>query len=141
MSLSEFQQSSTKQGKRFEEVVAFVLQAGGWTIIEEHAHVGGCEIDIVAESPVGVQWWIECKGSWQGKTPGSKRGDTVKKAVAVAWYLSTLKERLPYMLITSHLPNAGTLGEKMLLKAKDCGLYDEIRCVDLPIAFVDDEDD
>lgn len=140
MSISEFQQSSSKQGKRFEEAVTFLLQIGGWTIVEEHAHVCGCEIDIVADNPAGERWWIECKGSWQGKTPGSKRGDTVKKAVGVAWYLSTLPERYPYMLITSHLPNAGTLGELMLLKAKDCGLYDEIRCVDLPIAFADEDD-
>lgn len=126
MTVSEFQAAATAQGASFEDAVETMLKIGGWTIIARHAKVAQAEIDIVADNPVGRRWWIECKGSWRGNVPGSRRGDTVKKAVGIAWYLSTLPDRCPYMLITSHLPNVGTLGEQMLAVALRCGLFTEI---------------
>lgn len=127
--MSDFQRHATQQGRSFEDLVEFMLQAAGWEVIDRHITVEGAEIDFHARDPHGVQWWIECKGSFRGRTPGSQRGDTVKKAVAVAWYLSTLPDRKPYRLITSHLPNAGTLGERMLNRAADLGLFDAIDAV------------
>lgn len=123
---SDFQRSSTEQGSAFEQAVITVLRCSGWTIVGTHAVFGGAEVDIVADSPTGTRWWIECKGSWMSKVRGSERGDTVKKAVGVAWYLSTLPERCPYMLITSHLPHDGTLGERMLHEAQARGLFSQI---------------
>ena len=103
-----------------------MLKISGWQVICTHQMVEGFEIDIVANDPEGKQWWIECKGSFRGSVPGSKRGDTVKKAVGVAWYLSTLEDRCPYMLVTSHLPNPGTNSERMLQAALQAGLFTQI---------------
>lgn len=128
-----FQASSTAQGREFEDAVCTLLKVGGWDIVERHAIVDGAEVDIVADEPNGTRWWIECKGSWRGSTPGAKRGDTVKKAVAVAWWLSLVPNRKKYMLVTSHLPKEGTLSARMLDAALELGLYDAIRT---PLGFV-----
>lgn len=125
--MTDFQRRSSVQGRSFEEAVATFLQIAGWTIVGLHVMVEGAEIDIVAVEPLtGVEWWIECKGSWYGKVPGSKRGDTVKKAVGVAAYLATVPDRKPYRLITSHLPNDGTLSARMLRVAQEQGWFSAI---------------
>lgn len=124
-----FQSLATEQGARFEDAVEFLLRAQGWEIIERHAQVEGVEIDIVAADPAGTRWWIEAKGSWRGSVPGMRRGDTAKKAVAVAWYLSRLAQRCPYMLVTSHLPTPGTVSARLLDEAVEAGLFDDVLIV------------
>jgi hypothetical protein len=138
-----FQQSATQQGKSFEEAVQLFLKIGGWTIVDTHVMVDDFEIDIIADSPDGIRWWIECKGSFRGNTPGSKRGDTVKKAVGVAWYLHRLPldQRCPYMLVTSHLPNPGTNGEKMLNAALSDGLFADITTIGFLRSLTVEEDE
>lgn len=129
--MTDFQASATEQGKAFEAVVLNILLYEGWAIVDTHATVEGVEIDIVATDPSGAEWWIECKGSHRGKTPGSKRGDTVKKAVGVAWFLSTLEDRRPYLLVTSHLPKPGTVAARLLDAAVKHGLFADVRPVGL----------
>ncbi len=126
MSDADFQSQASKQGREFEQLVEFTLKAAGWTIDATKATAGGAEIDIVATDPAGTQWWIECKGSHRGKVPGARRGDTAKKAVGVAAYLSTLPDRRPYRLITSHLPKEGTIAHRMLRAAEAQGWFTKI---------------
>lgn len=137
----DFQAASTEQGKKFEEAVETLLLIAGWNIKDRHVRVHGVEIDIVAVDPFHVEWWIECKGSWRGTTQGSKRGDTVKKAVGVAWYLSTCPEPAPYMLVTSHYPNAGTVSHKLLERARQTGIFTDIRLVGFDVIADDAEAD
>lgn len=127
---SNFQAAASEQGRRFEETVVTLLKMSGWSIIELHARVAGVEIDIVADDVNGVRWWIECKGSWRGKTPGSKRGDTVKKAVGVAAYLKNQQDESPckYMLVTSHMPEPNGVGARMLQEALRQGWFDHVWC-------------
>jgi Holliday junction resolvase-like predicted endonuclease len=127
---ADFQRRAGEQGRSFEALVVFMLRAAGWTIISEKAKFEGVEIDITALEPVtGIEWWIECKGSWEGKTPGSKRGDTAKKAVGVAAYLSTFPDRKPYRLITSHLPSETTVPGRLLHVALEQGWFAAIDTV------------
>lgn len=135
-----FQATASAQGRSFEDAVAFILKSSGWRIAEIRAIVAGVEVDIIADDSAGRRWWIECKGSFRGNTPGSRRGDTVKKAVGVAWYLSTLPERCPYMLVTSHLPKPETVGARLLDKAVEVGLFDQVNVIGF-LAAPDHEED
>lgn len=128
--MSDFQAEASAQGRAFEETVCTLLRVEGWHIVERHVYHEGAEIDIVAIDPEGVTWWIECKGSWRGLVPGARRGDTVKKALGVAWWLlDQLDDRPPYMLVTSHVPDDTTLPGRMLKRAVAAGLFTEIRTV------------
>lgn len=124
---NDFQRSATVQGMAMESTVCFILKTEGWTIVQMHYKINGQEIDIVANDPDGDEWWIECKGSWEGNRQGGKRIDTVKKAIATAWHLSLIKDRPPYMLFLSHSPPIGTLGDQMLRDALYAGLFTHVR--------------
>lgn len=125
-----FQAAASQQGRNFEDVVESVLTFFGWRIVDRHAVVFGVEVDIIADDPNGIEWWIECKGSHRGARPGARRGDTVKKAVGVAWYLSTCTPRCPYMLVTSHLPEPETVAGRLLEQAQRAGLFDAVKVID-----------
>jgi Holliday junction resolvase-like predicted endonuclease len=139
--MTDFQAQSSKQGREFEEAVIFMLKAAEWTIDDVKTKIEGIEIDIIATGPDGEQWWIECKGSHRGKTPGSKRGATAKKAVGVAAVLATLPNRRPYMLITSHLPKEGTVAHTMLRVAQEQGWFANVTVLSLFAPTVDVPDD
>lgn len=140
--LDDFQSSATTQGRAFEQLVATQLRISGWTIVSEHERIAGAEIDIIADDPTGQRWWIECKGSWRGGVPGLIRGDTTKKAVGVAAYLSTLPERQPYMVVASHLPKPGSVGDHMLTVAVEQGWIRRVACITNPFGpSADDIDD
>lgn len=129
--LASAQAAASEQGRHFEQTSVTTLQIEGWKVIATHVIIAGVEVDIVADDPDGRRWWIECKGSWRGRTPGSRRGDTVKKAVGVAWYLHQQPNRCPYMLITSHLPGIGGVPGLMLQAAIDAGLFDRVLTIGL----------
>jgi len=124
----DFQAWATIQGKSVEQAAQTVLRIEGWHIIQTHAVIVGQEVDIVAADPGGVIWWIECKGSWRGKRPGLRRPDTLKKAIAVAWYLAVAApDPAPYMVFTSHLPVPGSSGDAMLQAALVRGIIERVR--------------
>lgn len=140
--MNEFQRSSTEQGQAFEQAAIFLLKSDKWNIVGTHMHPAPTypEIDIVAEDPFEVLWWIESKGSYKDR-PGLQRDDTVKKALGVANDLMQLRVSesqdgetpIPYMLITSHLPREGTQGDGMLKRALGSGLITQIRVLRMEI--------
>lgn len=112
-----FQAAASSQGRTFEEIVEDVLTRTGWTISSRRWRepTVEVEIDIVATDPAGAVHWIECKGSWLSPSGrnGVIRTDTAKKLVGDAALLSTIP-RPPYLLVTSHLPDAGTPARRWL---------------------------
>jgi hypothetical protein len=151
--MSDFQARSSGQGRYFEDIIEGMLKFSGWTIDGVRVVVapGFPSVDIVATDPEGAQWWIECKGAdgHSQRQPGCRDGTTVKVAVGVAAALFTLPNRLPYRLITSHLPKEGSVGAQMLDIASEQGWFSAIDV--LPgfasvggmqdISPVEDEDD
>lgn len=114
-SRDDFQRRSSSVGADFEracnsilEIVGFKLE--GKLVVPE----AGIEIDQVAVNRKGVRFLFEAKGSdYRGKQPGLKRGDSVKKALCLAFLLDMLDYR-PFVILTSHLPNKRTTAAKML---------------------------
>lgn len=129
--MTDFQAASSIQGRAFEDVVVAALAFFGWKVTARRAVIHGVEVDIVATDPDGQEWWVEVKGSHRGKTPGASRGDTVKKAIGVAWFLSTVDDPKPHMLITSHLPKPGSVPALLLAKAQADGLLQQIKVLSL----------
>ena len=134
MTVSAFQASSRFQGLDYERQVAARLAVDGWTILARNWHepTTGTEIDIVASDPDGKVWWIECKGSIGSitGTNGCRRSDTMKKAIADAWHLSTLADGEDYMLVTSHVPICGGHPDRMLQAALDAGIIATVLVMD-----------
>jgi Holliday junction resolvase-like predicted endonuclease len=131
--MDDFQARSTRDGREFEQIVARCLQAEGWFIKDRRVKVGALEVDLIGVDPEGQEWWIECKGSWEGSRPGLRREDTTKKAIANAWFLAREVDALPFMLVSSHEPAEGSLSARMLRTAINDGLVSEIRVVGLEV--------
>jgi hypothetical protein len=121
--LSDRQAAAGRQGAAFEITVATLLQIEGWTIdATRWRHPDfDVEVDLTATDPDGQQWWIECKGSWEGSRPGLKRTDTLKKALFNGAMLALDPNRKPYMIVASHPPADGTAGTVWLERA--IGIY------------------
>jgi hypothetical protein len=129
---TEFQGSSSRQGRQFAEQCDELLRNYGFELSETlHLRDVGVEVDRVATSARGQRVWFEYKGSVQGSRPGLLRTDTLKKAIANGALLQAVDERSPYIVLTSHLPEAGA-GLAMLQTALAAGYLDDVICLYKP---------
>lgn len=124
-----FQASAGIQGRQFAEQCDTLLGHLGF---ELHGRMVlddvGVEVDQVAVGSNGETVWFEYKGSVQGKRPGLRRTDTMKKAIANGALLAGRSERFPYVVITSHLPESGS-GAAMLRAALELGYLSDVVCL------------
>lgn len=112
-----FQASAGIQGRQFAEQCDTLLGHLGFELRGRRVLSDvGVEIDQEAISPSGRLVWFEYKGSVQGHRPGLRRTDTLKKAIANGALLRGLADPAPYVVVTSHLPEAGS-GAAMLATA------------------------
>jgi hypothetical protein len=124
-----FQSSSNVQGRQFAEQCSVLLAGLGFAVGPRILlSDAGVEIDCVAQSPSGREIWFEYKGSVQGRRPGLMRTDTLKKAVANGALLAAIPEHPPYIVLTSHLPEAGA-GLAMLTTALQLGYFADVVCI------------
>jgi hypothetical protein len=130
-----FQARGVAQGKAFDEQCRLVLQGLGFWVNDRPFKVNdvGIEIDAEIRSPAGQPYWCEFKGSWHGSRPGSRRTDTVKKALADALLLHVAPDDYPpVLLITSHLPVEGRSGAQMIKTAIESGALKDVICLNIP---------
>ncbi len=129
-----FQASAGIQGRQFAEQCDTLLAHLGYELRGRRviAEVG-VEIDQEAVAPDGTLVWFEYKGSIQGHRPGLRRTDTLKKAVANGALLRALPDAAPYVVLTSHLPEAGS-GAAMLRAALELGYLSDVICLYDPAA-------
>ncbi len=127
--MTNFQASGVVQGRQFAEQCDQLLSHIGFKLIGKmNLRLCGVEIDQVAISPSGQEVWFEYKGSVQGDRPGLRRTDTLKKAVANGALLKASGEGKPYVVLTSHLPDAGA-GKAMLDLALEAGYMQDVICI------------
>jgi len=127
-----FQSASSLQGRQFADQCDTLLagngfRLGGRVVVPE----AGIEIDQEAVAPSGRTIWFEYKGSLQGHRPGLLRTDTLKKAIANGALLGAVAGHPPFVVLTSHLPEAGA-GLAMLDAARVLGFLHDVICVYRP---------
>lgn len=130
--MTDFQGSASRQGRQFADQCDELLRNYGFELTGRLVLTEvGVEVDRVATSPRGTGVWFEYKGSIQGSRPGLLRTDTLKKAIANGALLQAVAPRLPYVVITSHLPSGGA-GQAMLRTAVAAGYLDDVICLYQP---------
>ena len=124
-----FQASAGIQGRQFAEQCDTLLAHLGFELQGRRVLTDvGVEIDQEAVSPSGTTIWFEYKGSIQGNRPGLIRTDTLKKAIANGALLRSLADPAPYVVVTSHLPEAGS-GAAMLDAALRLRYFADVVCL------------
>jgi len=125
-----FQSESKHSGDLFESQVLEDLDRFGQKDIAKNVVVkdAGCEVDFAYDLH-GVQVYVEAKGGLQGegKRPGAKRTDNVKKAIANAALIKSLYPDTQYIVYFSDLPKHGSSSHKMLKTAVRAGFIDGVR--------------
>ena len=130
--MTAFQASAGLQGRQFADQCDLLLRNSGYEVGSRVLVTAvGIEIDREAVSPTGRIIWFEYKGSVQGTRPGLLRTDTLKKAIANGALLKAMVDRPPFVVLTSHLPEAGA-GLAMLETAVGLGYLDDVICVYKP---------
>ena len=126
---SNFQAESSHSGYEFEDLVYEDLLSRGFTEIQQDVHMlgTGCEVDFIANS---IEF-VECKGGKRGngKRPGAKRTDNVKKAIANAALIKVKYPNIYYVAYFSSHPKPGSYSEEMISTALDSGIVDEVRYI------------
>jgi len=126
---ASFQASAGIQGRQFAEQCDTLLAHVGFELHGRRVLTEiGVEIDQEAVSPAGTTVWFEYKGSIQGNRPGLIRTDTLKKAIANGALLRSLADPAPYVVVTSHLPEAGS-GAAMLDAALRLRYFADVVCL------------
>ena len=89
--------TSHSSGSAGEETSAQLLEYDGWKL-ERQVHIGAVTVDFRGTHPLHPESLFEVK-VWADPKSGR---DTVKKALADAYYLQAVGEERPYVLILSH---------------------------------------
>jgi hypothetical protein len=130
MTITNFQAESKHSGDLFESQVLEDLGRFGQQDIRKNVVVKdvGCEVDFAYDFR-GTQVYVEAKGGLQGegKRPGAKRTDNVKKAIANAALIKSRYPETQYIVYFSDLPKYGSSSHKMLKTAVRAGFIDSVR--------------
>jgi hypothetical protein len=130
MTITNFQAESKHSGDLFESQVLEDLGRFGQQDIKKNVVVKdvGCEVDFAYDFR-GTQVYVEAKGGLQGegKRPGAKRTDNVKKAIANAALIKSRYPETQYIVYFSDLPKYGSSSHKMLKTAVRAGFIDSVR--------------
>jgi hypothetical protein len=131
MSDANFQSESKKTGDAFEELVYADLVSRGYSDIQPNVYIegAGCEIDfLVSDHPWDKIEYVEAKGGLDGngKRPGAKRTDNVKKAIANGSLIKALHPEVYYVVYFSSTPSEGYSSE-MIYTALKYKIIDEVR--------------
>jgi hypothetical protein len=90
----------------------------------------GCEVDFRANHSERFEY-VEAKGGnpGDGKRPGAKRTDNVKKAVANGALMKTIYD-LYYVVYFSARPEKGSYSDQMINTALKYKIIDEVRYIE-----------
>ncbi len=116
MGSNNFQSFAGQQGRDFEEACIKALEFAGWEIAGRRVSLPTVEIDIIATNREQISFYITCKGSIRGPRPGFKRTDTIKKAIAEAYFIHH-EGFSPVLVMASPLPAAETGRATAMIRA------------------------
>lgn len=122
--ISLAQKMASLQGRLFEQNCQMSLECAGFKIDDEQVLLKdiGVEVDLIATNQNNISFFVTCKGSMRGARPGSRRTDTLKKALCDAFLMSQAGWS-PVILMTSHVAESGS-GRAMLEAMNREVLYD-----------------
>jgi len=110
----DFQARSVRKGKAAKEIARAVIEAAGFTDIQEDQHQpGGVEVNFSSRDLKGGLWFFDVSGSFTSHRAGLKRTDALWKALGKAAVLREASNT-PLVLLTTDAPTRGSAGAAAL---------------------------
>lgn len=111
------QSRARREGNEFDLLAYAFLRDCGGEIIHERRKIGSVTVGARIRGDNDREFWILSHGNADraaGQSPGLQRTDTVRKAGCWAFILNNEIDKIPVLLITSHLPIDGSSADQQL---------------------------
>ncbi|MCP4305999.1 MAG: site-specific DNA-methyltransferase [bacterium] len=127
-----FQARATKEGKAAQQIAQDTLEAAGFTIEKRSYRVKGtgAQFNFLVADEAGHPWYVDVSGAFTTTRGGLRRTDTVWKTLGRALVLRESFQQdeasappVRLLLLTSHLPQPGSEGDKALHTAGKSGAF------------------
>ncbi len=103
-----FQGRAPREGAEFDELALAYLERAGATITQRGGKLAGISIDALVRGTNGKVFCVLAHGNLDdGRRPGLRRTDTVRKVGDSAFLLAQDRHAPPLLVLTSHLPAHG----------------------------------
>ncbi len=119
------------QGKAVQAIAENVLQSAGFTISARNRKLPGLglSVSLVATDRSGGEWYFDVSGAFTTIRAGMSRTETLWKCLGRAHVLAA-NGVCPVVLLTSHLPRAGSDGDAALHAAGRDAFFDAAEILD-----------
>jgi site-specific DNA-methyltransferase (adenine-specific) len=127
-----FQARATKEGKAAQQIAQDTLETAGFTIEKRSYRVKGtgAQFNFLVTDTTGNPWYVDVSGAFTTTRGGLRRTDTVWKTLGRALVLRESFQQdeasappVRLLLLTSHLPQPGSEGDKALHTAGKSGAF------------------
>lgn len=127
-----FQARATKEGKAAQRIAQDTLESAGFTIAKRSHRVKGtgAQFNLLATDEQDNDWYVDVSGAFTTTRGGLRRTDTVWKTLGRALVLRESFQQdeasappVRLLLLTSHLPQPGSEGDKALHTAGKSGAF------------------
>jgi DNA modification methylase len=134
-----FQARATKEGKAAQQIAQDTLEAAGFTVQKRSYRVkgAGAQFNFLVTDANDNPWYVDVSGAFTTTRGGLRRTDTVWKTLGRALVLRESERQLRegeqpdeatappvrLLLLTSHLPQSGSEGDKALRAAGKSGAF------------------
>jgi site-specific DNA-methyltransferase (adenine-specific) len=131
-SSDDFQARATREGKAAQQIAQDTLEAAGFTVQKRSYRVKGtgAQFNFLATDQVDNPWYVDVSGAFTTTRGGLRRTDTVWKTLGRALVLRESQQLddpnappIRLLLLTSHLPQPGSEGDKALRAAGKGGAF------------------
>jgi hypothetical protein len=132
MTVENFNSFCRRDGREYEDVViAHEILKNKSEVLSRNTLIPGTgvEMDVILIAPnQNLVKFVQAKGGkpGEGKRPGAKRTDNVKKAIADGALLKSLIPESVYSVYFSEEPNKGSQSDVMIEAALNAGIIDEV---------------
>ncbi|HEX2052003.1 MAG TPA: site-specific DNA-methyltransferase [Actinomycetota bacterium] len=115
-----FQARAVREGRAAKELAEWALRECNFTDVKADVRFPqGVEVNFEARDAKGRSWFFDVSGGFTSNRPGLRRMDTLWKALGKATVVHEAYPRVPLVLLTTHIPAAGSAGAAALEVA--CG--------------------
>lgn len=131
-SSDDFQARATREGKAAQQIAQDTLEAAGFTVQKRGHRVKGtgAQFNFLVTDRADNPWYVDVSGAFTTTRGGLRRTDTVWKTLGRALVLRESEQQdeptappIRLLLLTSHLPQPGSEGDKALRAAGKGGAF------------------
>ena len=111
----DFVASAMSQGRKARELARDLLDHCGFVdIVADVRTGGGTDVSYSGLDRTGQRWYFDVSGAFTSTRAGLRRTDTLWKALGKAAVVHASHPEIPYVLVTTDAPEAGSAGGRAL---------------------------